>query len=59
MPRPPNQPRRAFTLIEVMISIALVLILVLGINQVFKLTSDTVGAGQALASKARDYRAGR
>lgn len=40
-----------------MVSIALVLILVLGINQVFKLTSDAIGAGQALGSKARDYRA--
>ena len=40
-----------------MVSIAIVLILVLGIHQVFKLTSDTVGAGQALGSKARDFRA--
>ena len=47
----------AFTLIEVMISIALVLILVLGINQVFKMAADTVGAGQALSSKIRDSRA--
>src|SRR4051812_10474267 len=47
----------AFTLIELMVSIAIVMILVLGIHQVFKLTSDTVGAGQALGSKARDFRA--
>lgn len=55
----PSRPatRPAFTLIEVMVSIALVLILVLGIHQVFRLTSDTIGAGQSLGSKARDYRA--
>ena len=56
-----SPPRRAtptaFTLIELMVSIAIVLILVLGIHQVFKLTSDTVGAGQGLGSKARDFRA--
>ena len=47
----------AFTLIELMVSVALVLVLVLGINQVFRLTSDTIGAGQALSAKARDLRA--
>jgi prepilin-type N-terminal cleavage/methylation domain-containing protein len=40
----------AFTLMELMISIALALILVLGINEVFGLTAKTIGAGQALAS---------
>jgi choline dehydrogenase len=38
--------RSAFTLIEVMISIALVLALIIGVNQVFKVAADTVGAGQ-------------
>lgn len=47
----------AFTLIEVMVSIALVLILVLGINEVFKMAADTVGTGQALSAKTRDGRA--
>src|SRR3954471_18410931 len=49
--------RRAFTLIEVMISIALVLALIIGINQVFKVAADTVGTGQALSAKVRDARA--
>ena len=40
-----------------MISVAIVLILILAVHQVFRLTSDTIGAGQALASKVRDYRA--
>jgi hypothetical protein len=51
-------PRRlAFTLVELMISIALVLLLVIGINQVFSLTSKTVGAGQASSAAQRDMRA--
>ncbi|MGB7156605.1 MAG: hypothetical protein WBD40_00980 [Tepidisphaeraceae bacterium] len=40
-----------------MISVALVLFLIIGINQVFKMTSDTVGAGQVLSSNVRDSRA--
>jgi type II secretory pathway component PulJ len=55
---PPRRPApTAFTLIELIVSIAMVMILVLGIHQVFKLTSDTIGAGQALGAKARDFRA--
>src|SRR4051794_30560272 len=45
-----------FTLIELMVSIALVLIIILGVNQVFSLTSQTVGAGQAFAEINRDSR---
>lgn len=48
--------RRAFTLVELMVAIALVLILLIGINQVFKMTTDTVGAGQALNAASRDLR---
>ncbi len=40
--------RRAFTLVELMISLAMVLILILGINFVFRSATDAVGAGQAL-----------
>ncbi len=53
--RPGNAP--AFTLIEVMVSIAIVLVLIIGVNQVFKITADTVGTGQALSAKIRDGRA--
>jgi prepilin-type N-terminal cleavage/methylation domain-containing protein len=49
-------PRRGFTLIEVMISIALVLIVILGVNQVFSLTSQAVGAGQAVSEINRNAR---
>ena len=45
-----------FTLIELMVSIALVLILILGINQVFKIASDTVNVGQAMSGAAREDR---
>ncbi len=46
----------AFTLIELMISIALVLILILGVNQIFTYTTQAVGAGQALNAAIRDSR---
>jgi prepilin-type N-terminal cleavage/methylation domain-containing protein len=49
--------RPAFTLIELMISIGLIVILMLGINQVFKMSSDAVGAGQTLSAMTRDSRA--
>jgi prepilin-type N-terminal cleavage/methylation domain-containing protein len=49
--------RRAFTLIELMVSIALVLIIILGVNAVFKMASDTVNAGMALSAADRDNRA--
>ena len=49
-PRPHDRPDRAagftgFTLVELMISIALVLVLLLGVNQVFSLTGKAVGPG--------------
>jgi type II secretory pathway pseudopilin PulG len=47
----------AFTLLELMISVALVLVLMLGVNEVFRLTGETVGAGQALSGALRDERA--
>jgi prepilin-type N-terminal cleavage/methylation domain-containing protein len=49
-------PKRAFTLIELMISIALVLLLMLGVNQVFKVTGEAVGTNQALSTGIRDAR---
>jgi len=56
-----NNPRsgrvRGFTLIEVMISVALVLMLTYGIAQVFKMSSDTVSATQTISGQVRDYRA--
>ena len=45
MPRPPHG-NSAFTLVELMISVLMVVLLMIGINQVFKLSSDTVGLGQ-------------
>lgn len=44
-----NVRGRAFTLIEVMVSIAVALLLLLGVNQVFKASSDLTGTGQALS----------
>src|SRR4051812_27541433 len=47
----------AFTLIELMISIALVVILMLGITKVFSLTSQTASATNQMSSSVRDARA--
>ena len=49
--------RRGFTLIELMVSIALIVFLLIGINQVFKMTGDAIGAGQQVAEQVRDTRA--
>src|SRR6266568_2293697 len=48
--------RSAFTIVELMISIAMVVILMVGIHQIFKMTSDTVGMGHSLADNARANR---
>ncbi len=53
----PRRTRRGFTLIELMISIALVLVLMLGINQIFKYTTQAVGAGEAINAATRGSRA--
>lgn len=49
--------RHGFTLTELMVSIALVLILLLAINMIFDMTSKTIGGGQALSMLTRDGRA--
>jgi type II secretory pathway pseudopilin PulG len=56
-PRSRHAARPAFTLVELMISIALALMLIYGIAQVFKMSGDTIGAQQALSSSVRDQRA--
>jgi len=56
-PNPARHARSGFTLIELMVSIAMVLILILGVNAIFKMASDTVNAGNALASADRENRA--
>ena len=40
-----------------MVSVALVLVIILGVNQVFSLTSQTVGAGNVLTAIQRENRA--
>lgn len=46
----------AFTLVELIISIALVLIVMLGINYVFRMTSQTISSGQQLNEQVRNNR---
>src|SRR5687768_12896116 len=50
---------RGFTLIELMISIAIVLILMLGIQFVFSTSAKTVSTGLAISSLGRDLRNAR
>ena len=50
---------RGFTLIELMISIAIVLVLMLGINFVFSMSSRTISTGMALSAVGRDMRNAR
>ena len=59
LPAVSMRKRAAFTLVELMISIAIVLVLMLGINFVFGLTSRTVGTGMALSAAGRDIRNAR
>lgn len=44
----PVRGRGGFTLTELMISIALVLLILVGVNLIFRTTADTISAGQAL-----------
>jgi prepilin-type N-terminal cleavage/methylation domain-containing protein len=46
--------RAGFTLIELMLSVAMVLVLIVGVNYVFQTTTDAIGAGQASSTAARD-----
>ncbi|MDB5174359.1 MAG: hypothetical protein JWN51_3132 [Phycisphaerales bacterium] len=46
-----------FTLIELLVSIAIALLLILGVNEVFRISSETAGQGQALSTINRDNRA--
>src|SRR5688572_11755926 len=51
--------RAAFTLIELMISIAIVLVLMLGINYVFSTSAQTISTGMALTGVSREMRNAR
>jgi prepilin-type N-terminal cleavage/methylation domain-containing protein len=51
-----GRSRGGFTLVEVMISLALVLLLMYGVSQVFKMSSDAVGANQAVSTMVRAQR---
>jgi prepilin-type N-terminal cleavage/methylation domain-containing protein len=53
---PTLRGRSGFTLVELLVSIAIALLLILGVNEVFKIGAQTVGAGQAFSSITRDER---
>lgn len=53
--RPPTA--RGFTLLEMMVSLALVLVLMLAVTKIFSIASQTVGASQALSAGTRDAKA--
>jgi prepilin-type N-terminal cleavage/methylation domain-containing protein len=48
--------RSAFTLVELMVSIALVLVLMYGVTQVFSTTQSVVSSNQAISNATRDAR---
>src|SRR6185437_4677359 len=48
--------RPGFTLVELMISVAIALLLVLGVNTIFKITAQAVGAGESVLASSRDAR---
>ncbi len=54
-----QQPHRrhAFTLIELMVSIFLMLLIMIGVNSVFTATSATIGTSAAISATNRDARA--
>lgn len=56
-PSIPSSHPRGFTLIELMLSIALVVLLMLGVNSIFKTTGEAVGAGQRLGEATRGQQA--
>ena len=48
-----NPPKPGFTLAELMVSIAIAMILILGVNMVFKASTNTVSGGMALSGANR------
>src|SRR6185436_10326598 len=54
-----RRSRRAFSLIELMIAIAMMLLLMLGISRVFRSASDAVGATNQILTSMRDGRSAR
>src|SRR4051794_36254313 len=56
-PLPAARFSSAFTMVELLVSIALVVVLILGINAVFKYSADAVGTGQAIGDVSRQNRA--
>lgn len=59
LPAQPVRPGRTlagFTLVELMISIAIALVLIVGVNAVFRMASDTVGIGNALSAVQGSHR---
>ncbi len=51
--------RRAFTLAELMISVAIALLLIIAINEIFRRTTQVISAGQSIGTAVRDQRAVR
>jgi prepilin-type N-terminal cleavage/methylation domain-containing protein len=50
----PQTHARGFTLIELMIAMALMILIMVGVGYVFKLTGQTVGATQAISTAVRE-----
>ncbi len=48
-----------FTLVELMISVAIALLLIIAINEIFRRTTQVISAGQSISTAVRDQRAVR
>src|SRR5688500_5578454 len=55
----PRPCRPGFTLVELMISVAIVLVLMLGINYVFSTSAKTISTGMAVTGVTREIRGAR
>jgi type II secretory pathway pseudopilin PulG len=55
--RPRPDALAGFTLVELMLSIAMVVLLLIGINQVFQYTTQAISVGQTISAAVRDSRA--
>src|ERR1041384_1928985 len=49
--------RRAFTLVEMLISVGMVVLLMMGVSYIFRTTSQTAGSAQVASTLLRDQRA--
>ncbi|MGF1632606.1 MAG: type II secretion system protein J [Phycisphaerae bacterium] len=53
----PTSARHGFTLVEIMIAVALTLVIIAGITSVFSIAGETIGVGQSVSERTRTMQA--